>query len=251
MSPADTIAQPALWPLSLIVFLPALVAAVMALPVIPKAREELIRWITLATTVTVFVLSLWMAWPTLFGAVGPAQFTVGEAGMQAVVKRPWIPAFNIDYLLGVDGISMPLVVLTTFLSVLACGASWPITKHVKAYHVLFLLLETGMLGVFVSLDFFLFYVFWEVMLLPMYFLIGIWGGPRREYAAIKFFLYTLFGSVLMLLAILMLYFTSDLRSLSPEQLEAEGVAAGLTVEPRRAIPATDEYIGSTVICLGR
>jgi NADH-quinone oxidoreductase subunit M len=161
-----------------------------------------------------------MAWPTLFGAVGPAQFTVGEAGMQAVVKRPWIPAFNIEYLLGVDGISMPLVVLTTFLSVLACAASWPITKHVKAYHVLFLLLVTGMLGVFVSLDFFLFYVFWEVMLLPMYFLIGIWGGPRREYAAIKFFLYTLFGSVLMLIAVLMLYFTSDLRLLSPEQLAA-------------------------------
>ena len=159
MSPADTIAQPALWPLSLIVFLPAFVAALMALPVIPKAREELIRWITLATTIAVFVLSLWMAWPTLFGAVGPAQFTVGEAGMQAVVKRPWIPAFNIDYLLGVDGISMPLVVLTTFLSVLACGASWPITKHVTAYHVLFLLLETGMLGVFVSLDFFLFWTF--------------------------------------------------------------------------------------------
>ncbi len=220
MTPADALTQPALWPLTTIVFLPALVAAVLALPIIPKAREEVVRWITLATTVVVFVLSLWMAWPTLFGAVGPAQFTVGEAGMQAVLKRPWIPAFNIEYLLGVDGISMPLVVLTTFLSVLACAASWPITKHVKAYHVLFLLLVTGMLGVFVSLDFFLFYVFWEVMLLPMYFLIGIWGGPRREYAAIKFFLYTLFGSVLMLIAVLMLYFTSDLRLLSPEQLAA-------------------------------
>jgi NADH-quinone oxidoreductase subunit M len=220
MTPAVALTQPALWPLTTIVFLPALVAAVLALPIIPKAREEAIRWITLATTVVIFVLSLWMAWPTLFGAVGPAQFTVGEAGMQAVVKQPWIPAFNIEYLLGVDGISMPLVVLTTFLSVLACAASWPITKHVKAYHVLFLLLVTGMLGVFVSLDFFLFYVFWEVMLLPMYFLIGIWGGPRREYAAIKFFLYTLFGSVLMLIAVLMLYFTSDLRLLSPEQLAA-------------------------------
>ncbi|MFN7812782.1 MAG: NuoM family protein [Planctomycetia bacterium] len=131
----------------------------------------------------------------------------------------------LEYLLGVDGISMPLVVLTTFLSMLAAAASWPIAKHVKAYHVLFLLLETGMLGVFVSLDFFLFYVFWEVMLLPMYFLIGIWGGPRREYAAIKFFLYTLLGSVLMLIAILMLYFTSDLRALSPEQLVASHVVA--------------------------
>ena len=104
MTPADALTQPALWPLTTIVFLPALVAAVLALPIIPKAREEAIRWITLATTVVVFVLSLWMAWPTLFGAVGPAQFTVGEAGMQAVVKRPWIPAFNIEYLLGVDGI---------------------------------------------------------------------------------------------------------------------------------------------------
>ena len=225
MPPVDTLAQPALWPLTAIVFLPALVAAVLSLPIFGKGREEAVRWITLATTAVVFLLSLWMAWPTLFGAVGPGQFIVGEAGMQGVVKQPWIPAFNIEYLLGVDGISMPLVVLTTFLSMLAAAASWPITKHVKAYHVLFLLLVTGMLGVFVSLDFFLFYVFWEVMLLPMYFLIGIWGGPRREYAAIKFFLYTLLGSVLMLLAILMLYFTSDLRMLSPEQLQAAHVIA--------------------------
>jgi NADH-quinone oxidoreductase subunit M len=225
---ADTLAQPALWPLSLVVFLPALVAAVLALPIIPKGRDEAIRWITLATTAVVFVLSLWMAWPTLFGAAGPAQFEVGEKGMQLVVQRDWIPAFRIEYLLGVDGISMPLVVLTTFLSMLAAAASWPITKHVKAYHVLFLLLETGMLGVFVSLDFFLFYVFWEVMLLPMYFLIGIWGGPRREYAAIKFFLYTLLGSVLMLIAVLMLYFTSDLKQLTPAQLEkAHVIAPGL------------------------
>ena len=217
--------QPALWPLSAIVFLPALVAAVLSLPVIPRAREELIRWVSLATTAVVFVLSLWMAMPMLFGAAGPAQFRLGEAGMQAVVKQPWIRPFGIEYLLGVDGISMPLVVLTTFLSMLAAAASWPITRHVKAYFILFLLLETGMLGVFVSLDFFLFYVFWEVMLLPMYFLIGIWGGPRREYAAIKFFLYTLLGSVLMLLAILMLYFTSDLRSLSDEQLLAAHVVS--------------------------
>jgi NADH-quinone oxidoreductase subunit M len=112
---------------------------------------------------------------------------VGQAGMQGVVKLPWIESFGIEYLLGIDGISLPLVVLTTFISMLAAAASWSIKKHVKAYHILFLLLETGMLGVFVSLDFFLFYVFWEVMLLPMYFLIGVWGGPRREYAAIKFF----------------------------------------------------------------
>jgi NADH-quinone oxidoreductase subunit M len=154
--------------------------------------------------------------------------------MQDIVKVPWIRAFGIEYLLGVDGISMPLVVLTTFLSMLAAAASWPITKHVKAYHILFLLLETGMLGVFVSLDFFLFYVFWEVMLLPMYFLIGIWGGPRREYAAIKFFLYTLLGSVLMLLAILMLYFTSDVRMLSDERLVAAHVVSPQLDDARRA-----------------
>ena len=131
-------------------------------------------------------------------------------------------------MMGTDGISFPLVVLTTFLSMLAMGASWPIKKHEKAYCVLFLLLETGMIGVFLALDFFLFYVFWEVMLLPMYFLIGIWGGPRKEYAAIKFFLYTLLGGVLMLIAILMLYFSSDLRELSPQQLVASGaISAGL------------------------
>jgi NADH-quinone oxidoreductase subunit M len=225
MAPVD---QPALWPLTAILFLPTVVAFFLSLPIIPKAREEVIRWIALATTLVVFALSLWMAVPKLFGStVGPAQFKVGDPDMQAVVKLPWIGAFNIEYLLGVDGISMPLVVLTTFLSVLACAASWPITKHVKAYFVLFLLLETGMLGVFLSLDFFLFYVFWEVMLLPMYFLIGIWGGPRREYAAIKFFLYTLLGSVLMLLAILMLYFASDLKGLSDEQLVASHVVSGV------------------------
>ena len=128
----------------------------------------------------------------------------------------------VAYLLhaGVDGISFPLVILTSFLSLLAMAASWPINRYVKGYCVLFLLLESGMLGVFMSLDFFLFYVFWEVMLLPMYFLIGIWGGPRREYAAIKFFLFTLVGSVLMLVALLMVYFSSDLRKLTPEQRAA-------------------------------
>jgi len=220
MAPAE---NPAFWPLTLIVFLPALVAAGLSLPIFPKAREEIIRWITFAATAIVFLLSLWVAVPQFFGEVGPGQFVVGQPEMQGVVKLPWIESFGIEYLLGVDGISLPLVVLTTFISMLAIAASWPIKKHVKAYHVLFLLLETGMLGVFVSLDFFLFYVFWEVMLLPMYFLIGVWGGPRREYAAIKFFLYTLLGSVLMLIAILMLYFTSDVRLLTDEQLIATHV----------------------------
>ena len=151
------------------------------------------------------------------------QFTAGVAEMQNLFAIDWIPSFGIHYMMGTDGISFPLIVLTAFVSLLAMGASWPIKKHEKAYCVLFLLLETGMLGVFCALDFFLFYVFWEVMLLPMYFLIGVWGGPRKEYAAIKFFLYTLLGSVLMLIAILMLYFNSDLRKLPAEQLVSTGV----------------------------
>ena len=118
----------------------------------------------------------------------------------------WIPSFNIHYYLGVDGLSLPMVLLTALLSFLGVFVSWKTEKAIKGYFALFLLLDAGMAGVFLSLDFFLFYVFWEVMLLPMYFLIGIWGGPQREYAAIKFFLYTLFGSVLMLIAMLALYF---------------------------------------------
>ncbi len=144
--------------------------------------------------------------------------------MQNMVNHAWIPAFDINYFLGLDGISLPLVLLTSFLSVLAMWASWGITKSVRAYCALFLLLETGMLGVFLALDFFLFYVFWEVMLLPMYFLIGIWGGPRREYAAIKFFLFTLVGSVLILVAMLMLYFASDVTPLT----DAQRVACNMT-----------------------
>ncbi len=127
-----------------------------------------------------------------------------------VARYDWIPRFNIQYYLGVDGISMPLILLTTVLCFLAMLASWNIDRYVRGYCILFLLLETGMLGTFFALDFFLFYIFWEVMLLPMYFLIGVWGGPRREYAAIKFFLYTLLGSVFILIALLGFYFT-DVR----------------------------------------
>src|SRR5213078_160426 len=108
-------------------------------------------------------------------------------------------AFNIEYRVGIDGLSLPLVILSTFICVLACIASWNIEKMLKGYMALFLFLETGILGVFLSLDFFLFYVFFEISLLPMYFLIGIWGGPRKEYAAIKFFLHPLVRSIGLLL----------------------------------------------------
>ena len=205
--------------LSLLIFLPTLVA--FAIAFVPgKGNENGIRCATLAATIIVLLMSLGMA----FGWTDVAFSTTdGVADMQHLTSVDWIPTFDIEYLLGTDGISFPLVVLTAAISVLAMAASWSITKHVKAYCILFLLLETGMLGVFLALDFFLFYVFWEVMLLPMYFLIGVWGGPRKEYAAIKFFLYTLFGSVLMLIAILMLYFASDLRALDGNQLVAAGV----------------------------
>src|SRR4051812_32864556 len=212
--------NPYLIPLSLITFLPALGALVLAF--LPRESKNALRCFTLAITVVVFVICAWMALPRPHGAE-TAQFDVGVSGMQDVFSLPWIKSFNIYYLMGTDGISFPLVILTAFLSMLAMGASWNIEKHVKAYCILFLLLETGMIGVFLALDFFLFYVFWEVMLLPMYFLIGVWGGPRKEYAAIKFFLYTLVGSVLMLIAILMLYFNSDLRLLNETQLLDAGV----------------------------
>jgi NADH-quinone oxidoreductase subunit M len=215
--------------LTLIVFLPALGALTLAF--MPSENKEGIRLVTFGVTVAVMAL-------VIGGLLLPPEYSGGWnkglvydtslADVQNVVNIPWIPSFKIDYFLALDGISFPLVVLTAFVTLLAMGASWSITKHVKAYCILFLLLETGMIGVFLALDFFLFYVFWEVMLLPMYFLIGVWGGPRKEYAAIKFFLYTLLGSVLMLIAILMLYFNSDLRGLSDEQLVASHVVAAAT-----------------------
>jgi NADH-quinone oxidoreductase subunit M len=194
--------------LSLIVFLPAVGAFVIAC--LPKGRVELLRYVALTTTAVTFAVSLGvLLWPG-----SPAYFNTNVGTMQDTFVLNWIPSFDISYSMGVDGISLPLVILTTFICFLAMAASWSVTKYIKAYCILFLILETAMIGVFLALDFFLFFVFWEVMLLPMYFLIGVWGGPRREYAAIKFFLFTLVGGVLMLIAILMLYFKSDLRALA-------------------------------------
>jgi NADH-quinone oxidoreductase subunit M len=207
---------------SAVIFLPSVGAILLCF--FPGERQMAMKRFSLAVTIAVFVLTVYMAIPA-GGDSAPGRFALGTAGMQNIVCHRWIPSFNIYYFLGADGISFPLVILTSFLSMLAMWASWPITRHVKAYCFLFLLLETGMLGVFLSLDFFLFYVFWEVMLLPMYFLIGIWGGTRREYAAIKFFLFTLVGSVLILVAMLMLYFAGDVRSLDGKQLSESHAAA--------------------------
>ncbi len=193
------------WILTWIIFLPVL--GMLILLLLPK---KFIRATALGTTLATFVLSLLL----LPEFLGSPQAVFGQdylQGFKLLNYAPWIhtAGFNVDYLVGIDGISLPMVLLTTLISVLACLASWNISKGERGYFMLFLLLETGMLGVFASLDFFLFYVFWEITLFPMYFLIGIWGGPRKEYAAIKFFLYTLLGSVLMLIAMLWLYFASD------------------------------------------
>jgi len=182
------------WILTLITFVP-LIGALIVL-CLPKEKLKWIQWWSLAVSFVPLVLSvrLWFFYnPT-------------DPSMQFAVKIPWIPGLGINYSMGADGISIPLIFLTALLTTLSIIYSFVITERPKEYFFLFLLLETGMIGVFVALDFFLFYVFWEVSLVPMYFLIGIWGGPRREYAAIKFFLYTLVGSVAMLLAGLACYF---------------------------------------------
>ena len=180
--------------LTYMTFFPLLGALVVLC--LPSDAHRLIKWVSVAATVPPLLLAIWLF----------RNFDRTAAGFQFMQQMTWIPSFNIQYVVGVDGVSITMVLLTALLSFLCMFASWGIDKGLKGYFALFLLLDTGMMGVFVALDFFLFFVFWEVMLLPMYFLIGIWGGPRREYAAIKFFLYTLFGSALMLLSILAFYF---------------------------------------------
>jgi len=181
--------------LSLITFFP--LVGILFILFINNKHQNLIRWVTFLTTLITFLISL----PLYF------FFDATTWNMQFVENIPWIQEFGISYHMGIDGISILLILLTTFLSPLAILSTFTaVTERVKGYMVSLLSLEIGMLGVFCSLDFFLFYVFWEVMLIPMYFIIGIWGGPRRIYAAVKFFIYTMSGSVLMLIAILSLYF---------------------------------------------
>src|SRR5438270_968345 len=185
--------------LSIILFLP-LVGATLLL-FMPRENKNAIRWVANIFALAGFLISIPLV--PMFWAVK------NQPGFQFAEGAPnnWIPSIGAGYHIGIDGISFLLIMLTTLLGWIAVLCSWTaIQERVKEYYVWFLVLQTGMLGVFMSLDFFLFYVFWEVMLVPMYLLIGIWGGPRKLYAAIKFFLYTLFGSVLMLLGILFLYF---------------------------------------------
>ena len=195
------------WLLTAIIFLPLLgMGAVLVVP------RPWIRSTALQFALLTFVLSLGLL-PHFVGTPAAVFGPDYQNGFQLMDRLPWIHSagFSIDYLVGVDGLGFPLVLLTTVICLLACIASWNIEKSPRGYFALFLLLEAGMLGVFTALDFFLFYVFWELTLLPMYFLIGIWGGPRREYAALKFFLYTLLGSVLMLIVMLWFFFASDFQ----------------------------------------
>jgi len=180
------------WILDLLLAFPLLAALAVLL-----SPETVAKRVALVGTLMEFLLSVPLWW----------MFDPGTAAMQFQVTHPWIPGWGIMFSLGLDGISLFMVLLTTFTMPLAVLGSWNYIKEKqRAYYALLLVLTTGMLGVFVALDLFVFYVFWEVMLIPMYFLIGVWGGPRRLYAAIKFFLFTFVGSLLMLVAILVMYY---------------------------------------------
>jgi len=196
--------------LSLITFLP--VIGMIIVLALPKTRSTLVKSITILITGLQVVLAL-----IILGGYNYSLGGINDASSFQFIEKfrwinisgfSWIGQIKIDYFLGIDGLSVPMVLLTAIITFIAAISSWNIDKSIKGYFALFLLLDTGMMGVFVALDFFLFYIFWELMLLPMYFLIGIWGGPRKEYAAIKFFLYTLLGSVFILLVMIGLYFST-------------------------------------------
>ncbi len=205
------------WILTLVTFFP--IVGVIILLLLRKERETAMRWTALLTAVITFVLSL----------VILAGFDSSEPELQMVVRLPWfsIGDLHIEYFLGVDGLSILLVLLTTFLMVLALLSTWTaIVDRVREFMIFFLLLEVGLVGVFLGMDLFLFYIFWEFTLVPMYFLIGVWGGERRLYAAIKFFLYTMAGSILMLLAIIWLGLDGGTFSV-PDLIQAQAIPANL------------------------
>lgn len=200
-----------LQPLTLMTFFP--LVGVLILLFIPGGKKNALRWTALLASLATFGISIWVL--TMFRSANP--------DLQLVAKYDWITVagWNIQYYMGVDGLSILLVLLTTLLSPISILSTWTaVEERVKDFMIFFLLLETGMLGVFLAQDLFLFYIFWEFTLVPMYFLIGIWGGPRRIYAALKFFLYTMAGSILMLLAILWLGIEG--KTFSVPQLIAQG-----------------------------
>jgi NADH-quinone oxidoreductase subunit M len=200
------------WALTLTTFTPLVGLAVLL--VIPKAEEQLIKVVTLVTTLATLGFTIYVLSAFDYDHSSQLQFQV---------KKAWIPAINVHYHLGVDGISLPLLALSAFITVLCVIYSWnhfPEPHNPKAFFALILLLEIGMNGTFVAQDLILFFIFFEIVLLPMYFMIGVWGGPNREYASIKFFLFTLFGSALMLLSFLALYFKAGHTFDIPELIAA-------------------------------
>ena len=201
------------WGVTWAIFLPAVGAGIIAL--VPKGTERAVKVLSLLFTGAPLLLGILLT--------GPYR---SDGGMQFEKRATWIASINANYHIGVDGISMPLLLLTfliTFLCMIYALWHLPEPRNDKAFLALCLLLETGMAGTFVALDLVLFFIFWELVLVPMYFLIGLWGGPRREYAAIKFFLYTLFGSVFMLLGFLALYFQSEPNSFDIIELQSAGI----------------------------
>jgi NADH-quinone oxidoreductase subunit M len=206
-----------LQPLTLMTFFPLI--GVLVLLFIPADRKNVIRWVALGTSLVVFALSLWVL----------RQFNPADVNLQLGKPYDWITVagWNIQYYLGIDGLSILLVLLTAFLTPISILSTWTaVEERVKEFMVFFLLLEVGMTGVFLAQDLFLFYIFWEFTLVPMYFLIGIWGGPRRIYAAVKFFLYTMAGSILMLLAILYLGIYGQTFSV-PTLISQHNIPAGV------------------------
>ena len=208
-----------LHPLTLVTFFP--LVGVLVILFMDKENKTAIRWTALITSLITFGISLWVL--VLFNPANP--------DLQMVVDIPWIEVagWEISFLMGIDGLSILLVLLTTFLTPISILSTWTaVEERVKEFMIFFLLLEIGMVGVFLSLDLFLFYVFWEFTLVPMYFLIGVWGGPNRVYAAVKFFLYTMAGSVLMLLAILWLGISQGTFSV-PELVASASIPGNIQI----------------------
>jgi NADH-quinone oxidoreductase subunit M len=204
-------------PLTLVTFFP--LVGVIVLLFLDREQKRAARLVALITSLITFGISVWVL----------AQFDRADPGLQLVINLPWIQVagWNISFHLGVDGLSILLLLLTTFLVPISILSTWTaVEERVKEFMIFFLLLEVGMVGVFLAQDLFLFYIFWEFTLVPMYFLIGIWGGPRRVYAAVKFFLYTMAGSILMLLAILWLGIYQGTFSL-PELVAQGGIPANI------------------------
>jgi NADH-quinone oxidoreductase subunit M len=204
--------------LSVVIFLPLAGAVVAAL--VPKSRPEVAKWVAAVTSGVGLALTAWIV----------VAFDRTSGAMQFVTDVAWVPQAGIHYHLGVDGISITMLALSSLLGLLAVIASWKITDRAPAYFAMLLLLQVGMNGVFVALDFVLFYMFWELVLVPMFFLIGMWGGARREYASVKFFIYTLAGSVFMLVGMIALYLNTGTFDMVALARAGGGGAFGLAFQ---------------------